>query len=77
MADNLEGLDDLTDTITYRTSKKVVKRLEEVAKQDGRKPGAMARHLLEIALGFRKPVQLPSAEVSNFTPIVKKKTVNG
>ena len=76
MDEDLEGLDDLNDTITYRVSKKVFERLETLGKQDGRKPGPMARHLLEIALGFRKPASPIAREFPHLQPVIKKKTAN-
>ena len=53
--EDLEGLDDLTDNVTYRVAKKVTDRLADLARKQGRKPGQQARYLLEISLGFRKP----------------------
>ena len=76
MDEDLEGLDELEITITYRASSKVFKRLEERAKKEGRKPGPMARHLLEMALGFRRPDQLTAVQFPHVQPITKKKTAN-
>ncbi len=76
MDEDLEGLDELEITITYRASKKVFTRLEQLAKQEGRKTGPMARHLLESALGFRKPLQATQISFPHVQPITKKKTVN-
>ena len=71
MDEDLEGLDDFDETITYRASKKVSKRLEDEAKKRGHKPGPYARYLLEIALGFRK--QDPTNQFSHVQPLSKKK----
>ena len=76
MTEDLEGLDELEVTISFRASQKVFARLEEVAKLEGRKPGPMARYILEVGLGFRKPSTVSNLDLHFSKTSKKKRAVN-